>query len=147
MTTLRTALKGAAIALALVGTAIAATGSASAQTVYYGNDPYAGSYNGQGGYYNNDPYSSDYRNGYNRDGYGYNRDGDGRYGYGRDRTANAFSLLLATIAFGYRDGYWDRRHHWHHWRHSSDYQYYRDHGSNYYGYNHDRYDNNGWQPY
>ena len=140
MTTLRSALKGAAIALALAGTALAASGGADAQTVYYGNNPGQGRYDNGGGYYNGG-------NGYDNYGYGYNRYDNGRYGYGRDGGANVLSLLLGTIAFGYRDGYWDTRHHWHHWRTSSDYQYYRDHGTNYYGNNHDSYDNGGWQPY
>jgi len=137
MTNLRSALKGAAIAVALAGTAIATTGTASAQSGYYGD------YN-RDGYYNSDPYS-----GYNRDrydnGYTYDRYDNGRYGYGRNRGNGILSILLGDVAFGYRDGYWDRRHHWHHWRHNSDYRYYRDHGSNYYGWNHARDGTDGWQ--
>jgi len=145
MTNLRRALKGAAIAVALAGTAIGTIGAADAQTVYYGSDPNGGGYYGQNGYYSNQPYRGYDTDRYNNDGYNYGGYDGGRYGYGRDRGATVFSLSLGNVAFGYRDGYWDRRHHWHHWQRDSDYRYYRDHGTNYYGYNHDRYDNDGWR--
>lgn len=144
MTNLRHALKGATIALALAGAAIGTIGVAGAQSVYYGNDP-AGGYYDQNGYYGNQPYRGYDTYRYNNDGYNYDGYDSGRYGYGRDRGVNVLSLSLGNVAFAYRDGYWDRRHHWHHWQRDSDYRYYRDHGSNYYGYNHDHYDNNGWQ--
>jgi hypothetical protein len=145
MAILRRALKGAAIAAGLAGAMVETSGSASAQSGYYANDPYTRDYTNQDGYYNTDPYQGYDRDRYNADRYGYDAYDNGRYRYGRDRETRALSILLGTIAFGYRDGYWDKRHHWHRWRHSSDYRYYREHGSNYYGWNHDRDGDNGWR--
>ena len=147
MISFKRALQSGAIALALAGTAIGMTGTASAQGGYY-NDPNRDGYNGQDGYYNGNPYSGDYNNQngyYNNDpnrGYYNDRYDNGRYGRGRGN--DALSILFGSIAFGYRDGYWDNGHRWHHWRHNRDYRDYRDHGGNYHGWNHDRDDDNGW---
>lgn len=145
MTNLRRALKGAAIAMALSGTAIWMTDVANAHDGYYGNDPYAGQYDGQNGYYSNEPYSGYYGDRYDNGRHEYDGYDNRGYGYGRDSGISGFSIQLGNVAFGYRDGYWDNSHRWHHWRNNSDYRYYRDHGNHYYGWNHDRDDDNGWQ--
>ena len=42
------------------------------------------------------------------------------------------SIDPGSIAFGYRDGYWDRDHHWHAWRNRSDADWYRSHYAEHY---------------
>jgi hypothetical protein len=55
------------------------------------------------------------------------------------------SLDLGNIAFGYNDGYWDRKHHWHHWRNQNDANSYRGAaGSQYHDWAHDRDPDHGW---
>ena len=54
-------------------------------------------------------------------------------------------LDVGTVAFGYRDGYWDRGHHWHHWRNYGEARSYRHaQGSQYNNWNHDRDSDQGW---
>jgi len=56
------------------------------------------------------------------------------------------SLDVGNVAFGYRDGYWDRDHHWHHWKNRDEARYYRNApGNRYNDYRHDRDGNDGWQ--
>jgi hypothetical protein len=56
------------------------------------------------------------------------------------------SLDVGNVAFGYRDGYWDRDHHWHQWRNQDEARYYRNApGNRYNDYRHDRDSNQGWQ--
>lgn len=72
--------------------------------------------------------------------------GSNYHDWNHDRDGSTVTVGFGDVAFGYRDGYWDNRHHWHHWRHRGDYRGYRDeNGSNYRDMNHDREDNNGWQ--
>ena len=49
------------------------------------------------------------------------------------------------VAFGYRDGYWDRYHRWHRWHDRDEWNWYRAHyANNYYDWDHDRDRDNGW---
>jgi hypothetical protein len=103
--------------------------------------------------------SMGYRDGYmDNDRHFHNWDHDGDYqtyrnehggsyhDWNHDRGNVGVSIGFGDIAFGYRDGYWDNRHHWHHWHHRNDYRSYRDqNGSNYHDDNHYREDNNGWR--
>lgn len=102
---MRMLLKGAAIALALAGTALATTGTS-----------------GAGGF----AISTSDR--------------------GRDHRGTTVSFDFGSVAFGYRDGYWDNDHRWHKWRNSRDHRDYRDqHRDNYrHGYHH-RYRGQGWR--
>jgi hypothetical protein len=55
-------------------------------------------------------------------------------------------LNLGGIAFGYRDGYWDRDHGWHSWGNGSQArQYQQQYGGNYRNYDHTRDPNQGWR--
>jgi len=66
----------------------------------------------------------------------------------------AAALLLAgcvvapgggEVAFGYRDGYWDRDHHWHAWASDRDAARFRTaNGGHYYDRGHDEDRNQGW---
>lgn len=50
------------------------------------------------------------------------------------------SLNFGNVAFGYRDGYYDRYHRWHRWQHDADWRYWQHHNPNRYrDFNHDRY--------
>jgi hypothetical protein len=153
--------KGAAVALLLAGTALAA-GVAAADS--YGNDNYRSD-----SYGNNHPngavsvqfndVSMGYRDGYMDNNNGWHRwsnDNDYRSyryqhantyrDYKHDRGNSTVTIGFGNIAFGYRDGYWDNGHHWHHWRNRHDYQGYRyQNGSNFHDVNHDREHNNGWE--
>jgi hypothetical protein len=49
------------------------------------------------------------------------------------------------VAFGYRDGYWDRGHNWHAWNSPQDAANFRaTNGSHYYDRSHDQDPNQGW---
>ncbi|HJW42236.1 MAG TPA: hypothetical protein VJ476_13555 [Rhizomicrobium sp.] len=64
---------------------------------------------------------------------------------GHDGRGNvAITLGFDDVAFGYRDGYWDNDHHWHRWNNNAAYRNYRDHGTNYHGWKHNRDSNHGW---
>jgi hypothetical protein len=94
--------------------------------------------------------SQTYQNGYNRgydDGVARNRRNDVYRAdvYVAPGGPGLMTVGFGDVAFGYRDGYWDRNHTWHAWRTSADYKSYRDmHGSNYHDWNHDRDSDNGW---
>jgi hypothetical protein len=99
---MRMFLKGAAIALALAGTALATTGTSNAAGIFFGTNSH--------------------------------------------RSGPVISIGFGDVAYGYRDGYWDRGHRWHRWSNDRDYRNYRgQHRSNYYDWNHDRDSNNGWR--
>jgi hypothetical protein len=52
---------------------------------------------------------------------------------------------VGDVAYGYRDGYWDRSHQWHHWQNEQQATYYRGApGNQYYDWNHDRDRDMGW---
>jgi hypothetical protein len=52
---------------------------------------------------------------------------------------------LNSIAFGYRDGYWDNGHQWHRWHNRHDSRAYRNQtGASYHDWNHDRDHDMGW---
>jgi hypothetical protein len=52
---------------------------------------------------------------------------------------------FGNVAVGYRDGYWDRNHHWNRWRRHHDYRVYRgQQGAIYNDWNHDRNGGDGW---
>ncbi len=105
---MRMILKGAVAALALAGTMLATTGTATADNYNYN-------------------YNHHYRH---------------HHGY-HDNTA--LSLVFGNVAYGYNDGYWDNNHSWHRWSNDSEYRNYRQHGSNYHDWHHDRDRDNGWQ--
>lgn len=69
-------------------------------------------------------------------------------GFGSDRgdhRSTTISVGFNNIAFGYRDGYWDRGHRWHRWSNDRDHRSYRRHNSSHYrDWNHDRYGGDGW---
>jgi len=49
------------------------------------------------------------------------------------------------VAFGYRDGYWDRDHHWHAWANAEEANQFRTaNGGHYYDRPHDAETNGGW---
>lgn len=51
-----------------------------------------------------------------------------------------------SVAFGYRDGYWDRNRSWHSWRNRDEAAWYRSrHRDRYYDYDHTRYRDRGWR--
>jgi len=53
---------------------------------------------------------------------------------------------LGGIAFGFRDGYWDRGHHWHHWRNHHEAAMWRaENREHYYAWRHDRDRSMGWR--
>lgn len=55
-------------------------------------------------------------------------------------------LNVGDIAFAYRDGYWDRSHHWHRWRDRNERLRYRAaYASHYYDWNHGRNRDHGWR--
>ena len=61
--------------------------------------------------------------------------------------ANAYGISIdfGNVAFGYRDGYWDRGHQWHHWRNRDEANGYRNApGSHYNDYGHNRDRDHGW---
>jgi len=46
---------------------------------------------------------------------------------------------IGDVTVAYRDGYWDRDHHWHKWRNDSDWRSFREnHPAHYHDYQHDR---------
>jgi hypothetical protein len=56
------------------------------------------------------------------------------------------SIDPGAVAFGYRDGYWDRERHWHGWAHRRDHDWYRDHyRDHYYDRRHDAERDHGWR--
>jgi len=62
-----------------------------------------------------------------------------------NRGGAVVTLDFGNIAFGYRDGYWDRGHHWHRWRNNDEWRRYRGyHGGHYNDWNHDRDRDMGW---
>jgi len=62
-----------------------------------------------------------------------------------NRSGAVIALDFGSVAYGYRDGYWDNDHQWHRWSNDNDYRTYRDrHGSSYHDWNHDRDQNEGW---
>jgi len=64
----------------------------------------------------------------------------------RDHVAVGISFDDGVVAFGYRDGYWDRDHHWHRWRRNNDWRFYREHHpDHYFGRPHNHYKNHGWR--
>jgi hypothetical protein len=162
-------LKGAAIALALVGTTFATAGPSNAQSFGvhssdrgrdHGNTSVSFSfgdvaYGYQDGYWDNghawhnwrnDRDRQYYRDRYHdnyRNGYHHRYRGQGWMG---DRPAVGVSFNFGDVAYGYRDGYWDNSHAWHNWRNRGDHDNYRNHqGNNYRSGNHDRYRGQGWQ--
>jgi len=55
-------------------------------------------------------------------------------------------LDFGNVAFAYRDGYWDRDHHWHAWRNRDErIRFERDNRGHYYDYNHSHDRNHGWR--
>jgi hypothetical protein len=54
------------------------------------------------------------------------------------RSGVSIYFNTGNVAFGYRDGYYDRYHRWHRWHRNYDRDYYRDHYRSHY---YDRYDN------
>ena len=69
------------------------------------------------------------------------------------RSGVSLYFNTGNVAVGYRDGYYDRYHHWRHWRRASDRDYYwRHYRHRYYdwnrgyhrGYEHSRYYDRGW---
>ena len=61
------------------------------------------------------------------------------------REAANISINPDRIAFGYRDGYWDRDHHWHKWRNRQDANWYKAHyGEHYYDRTHGQDKAKGW---
>jgi len=170
---MRMLLKGAAIALALAGTMLAAPGTANAagitiNTSDRGRD-HANSgisfsfgdvaYGYRDGYWDRDHRwhnwrnrreHRDYRNQFGdnyRNGYHHRyRDQGWRSDRGRDQANSVISVSFGDVAFAYRDGYWDNDHRWHKWRNRSDHDNYRNqHGDNYHDGNHRRYRDHGWR--
>jgi len=163
-------LKGTVITLALAGATLATAGSAAAQgyndngrvgvQVGFGDVAvgYRDGYWDRNHHWNRWSRHHDYRvyrgqqgaiyNDWNHDRNG----GDGwiqpavgiQGGYGGG--PGVVQIDFGTIAFGYRDGYWDNGHQWHRWHNDGEYRNYRDHqGSNYHDWNHDRDHDMGWQ--
>ncbi len=64
---------------------------------------------------------------------------------GRSHGGAAVTIGFDDVAFGYRDGYWDNGHQWHSWSNNTAFARYRDHGTNYHGWNHTRDADHGWQ--
>ncbi|HXC53908.1 MAG TPA: hypothetical protein VNU97_01310 [Rhizomicrobium sp.] len=52
---------------------------------------------------------------------------------------------INSVAFGYNDGYWDNGHSWHRWNNQNDYLGYRQHGTHYHAWSHNRDGDHGWQ--
>ena len=62
-----------------------------------------------------------------------------------DHPGALIAIDFGSVAYGYRDGYWDNDHQWHNWRNDSDYRTYRDkYGNTYHDWNHDRDPDHGW---
>ena len=102
---MRMLLKGAAIAMALVGTTFATAGPSNAQSF---------------GIHTSDR--------------------------GHDRSGTSVSFSFGDVAYGYRDGYWDRSHRWHRWHNRHDHDNYRSqYGDNYRSGYHSRYRSQGWR--
>jgi hypothetical protein len=56
------------------------------------------------------------------------------------------SIDPGGIAFGYRDGYWDRDHRWHGWRNEDEANWYRSHyREHYYDRRHEEEREHGWR--
>jgi hypothetical protein len=96
--------------------------------------------------------SQSYQNGYNRgydDGVARNQRNDvyraDVYMAPHGLDGGLITVGFGDVAFGYRDGYWDRGHTWHHWRNDADFRNYRgQHARDYHDWNHDRDSDNGW---
>lgn len=62
-----------------------------------------------------------------------------------DRHNSSVTISFGDVAYGYRDGYWDKGHRWHRWNNDRDYRKYRSrYAKSYRDWNHDRYGNDGW---
>jgi hypothetical protein len=166
---MRSLLKGTVVALALAGATLATAGTATAQgynngqvgvQVGFGDVAvgYRDGYWDRNHHWNRWHHHHDYRLYQGQQGAIYNdwnhdRDGgdgwiqpavgiQGGYGGG----PGVVQIDFGTVAFGYRDGYWDNGHQWHRWHNDGEYRSYRDHqGSNYHDWNHDRDHDMGWQ--
>lgn len=137
----------------LLAAAVVALGTGTASAAPYD----------QNNYYNQSAYShyggsnkSTYRKGYDRgfrDGYARGQRDNRVHGtnynggvYGAPFGSVGVSFNLGDVAFGYRDGYWDRERRWHTWRNQDEARYYRNaSGSQYYDWDHDRDPDNGWR--
>jgi beta-galactosidase GanA len=63
-----------------------------------------------------------------------------------DQGWHGLALNVGDVAFGYRDGYWDRSHQWHQWRNDQEMRDYRNaHANQYNDYRHDRDHDQGWR--
>jgi hypothetical protein len=161
---MRNILKSTVIALALAGAALATTGPANAQG--YGDNGrvgvqidlgnvavgYRDGYWDRNHHWNRWRHRHDYRfylaqqGAYYRD---WNHDRDGGDGWveqgGYRGGPGVIQIDFGTVAFGYRDGYWDNGHQWHRWHNDGEYRAYRDRqGSRYRDWNHDRDGGDGW---
>src|ERR1700709_2604786 len=65
--------------------------------------------------------------------------------YHHNRDNSVLSLVFGNVAYGYNDGYWDNNHSWHRWSNDGEYRNYRQYGSNYHDWRHDRDGDHGWQ--
>lgn len=167
---MRMLLKGATMALALVGATLATTGTSNAAgfavtTSDHGRDHRGTSvsfnfgdvaYGYQDGYWDNNRGWHNWRNDGEREYYRNHHRDNYRSGYhhryrdqgwmGGDHSAVGVSFNFGDVAYGYQDGYWDNSHRWHTWRDRAEHDSYRSHhGNNYRSGNHDRYHGQGWQ--
>ena len=60
------------------------------------------------------------------------------------RSSFAITFSTGDVAFAYRDGWWDRNHHFHHWRHDERRWYKAHYRTSYHNWDHDRDRNHGW---
>ncbi len=61
------------------------------------------------------------------------------------RSSVGIYLNTGSVAFAYRDGWWDKDHHFHHWKNRAEMRWYEKHHHDaYHDWNHDRDSDNGW---
>lgn len=150
-------LKNATTVLSLVGMALAFAAAAGAQ---------AGEGPGRRGSATSSDVTSAYRDGYwdaaghwrrwdsARDTRNYRNNHAGTYrdwdhatvtvvdGWPAGRSAPG----IGSVAYAYRDGYWDRMHRWHRWNDDRDHRNYRNaNAANYRDWNHNRDGGDGWR--